>query len=481
MNNLNNDSSLQTIINKLPIQIFFNQLPDRKQALNYLEWIYKNVPESKSINEDKLIREVINKELRIVNMKITEIEILLMVALNKLSINYFTLDSKSIIKQLISENKENYELDTMYKIMSQIMTKLPRDLKERVNGKHKLEIFQKIAESINIDNQLLEKFISYDPSINTPVSMDLNSGDYNTLNKKYLKELKEYEASKGYIDRNSMEYAHIAESQINNEDVNNESNAINAEYIDEKPDFMLGTNDNTLYYFDSSSGALTEMPLNGNHTPVSIKDLKTILMSNKVKKNEIQDLINDLQIKNQTTTSTPNPTIVSTEPNATQPSNFFDTVGSYFTSFMSSEATATSTSPNTNPINTPKQLKENNNNINNNNNDDNNDDTNNNILNAAIYNNLNNSNQAPEPPKHLQNNLKHSQDTYEINERFTNQNQNSNNNEINNNEINNQDIFIKKMKDTNKNIENTALGFVSVIIILFLLVIFNTIKNSKKN
>ena len=56
MNNLNNDSSLQTIINKLPIQIFFNQLPDRKQALNYLEWIYKNVPESKSINEDKLIR-----------------------------------------------------------------------------------------------------------------------------------------------------------------------------------------------------------------------------------------------------------------------------------------------------------------------------------------------------------------------------------------------------------------------------------------
>ena len=102
-----NNNSLQTIINKLPLQIFFNQLPDRKQALNYLEWIYKNVPESKSINEDKLIREVINKELRIVNMKITEIEILLMVGLNKLSINYFTLDSKSIIKQLISENKEN--------------------------------------------------------------------------------------------------------------------------------------------------------------------------------------------------------------------------------------------------------------------------------------------------------------------------------------------------------------------------------------
>jgi len=45
--------------------------------------------------------------IKAANMKITEIEILLMVALNKLSINYFTLDSKSIIKQLISENKDS--------------------------------------------------------------------------------------------------------------------------------------------------------------------------------------------------------------------------------------------------------------------------------------------------------------------------------------------------------------------------------------
>mgnify|MGYP007047684256 CR=1 FL=1 len=368
-----NNNSLQTIINKLPLQIFFNQLPDRKQALNYLEWIYKNVPESKSINEDKLIREVINKELRIVNMKITEIEILLMIGLNKITINYFTLDSKSLIKQLISENKENYELDTMYKIMSQIMTKLPRDLKERVNGKHKLDIFQKIAESINIDNQLLEKFISYDPTINTPISMELDAGDYNTLNKKYLKELKKFEDSKGYINSDSMEYANIAKENIDDKNI---PNKITAEYIDESPEFMLGTNDNTLYYFDSSSGALTEMPINGNHTPVSLKDLKTILMSNKIKKNEIQNLVNDLKIKDESLKSDSN--LLSNETKTTsptQPSNFFDIVGSYFTSFMSSEATATSTSPN--PINTPKQLKKNNNNINNNNNDDNNDDSNN--------------------------------------------------------------------------------------------------------
>lgn len=474
MSNLNDDS-LQTIINKLPNQIFFNQLPDRKQALNYLEWLYKNVPESKTINEDKLIREVINKELRIVNMKITEIEILLMVAIDKLSITYFTLDSKSIIKQLISENKENYELDTMYKIMAQVMSKLPRDLKERVNGKHKLEIFQKIAESINIDNHLLEKFISYDPTLNSPISMELDSGDYNTLNKKYLKELKEYEESKGYINSDSMEYAQLATEQLDDETIENEnSKHLTAEYIDEHPEFMLGKNNNTLYYFDSSSGALTEMPINGNHTPVSLTDLKTILMSNKVKKNEIQSLINNLKLEKQTSNSTSMPTIVSTEENATQPSNFFDTVGSYFTSFMSSEATATSSTqysvnPNSNPNATPVQLKENN---------------------ITSNNNVDNSTPLPEPPTYLKNkvnsnNTNNSSNIFSKNnimknfynkqtlyETFTNQNQNQNNTKEN---------FLDKIKNDNKNIENTAIGFISVIIIVFLLVIFNSIRNNKQN
>ena len=98
MNNTN-CTVMQNIVNKLPTTIFFSQLPDRQQAYNYLQWLINNVPEAKSIsNQDQFLREVISKELRIVNMNVIEIEILLIVGLNKITVDDFTSDSKSLIK-----------------------------------------------------------------------------------------------------------------------------------------------------------------------------------------------------------------------------------------------------------------------------------------------------------------------------------------------------------------------------------------------
>ena len=462
-------TQIQGVVNKLPITLFFTQRPDRQQALHYLNWLSKNVSETNSINQDKLYREIISKHLRLVAMKMTEIEILFMMALTTITLNDFTVDSKTLITKLIAENKDKNDLDTMYRVMGQIMTKLPKDLKERVNGKNKLDIYQKLAECINMDKQLLEQFISFDPTINTPISMEIGPDDYNTLNKKYLDELKEYEDAKGYIHYNSMEYAKLAEEQLeqseNQVDDDKLNTTINAEYIDEKPDFMLGKNDNILYYYDKSSGVLTEMPMNGNQQSVSLTDLKTILSSKKVNKHELHQLIQDL-----TPPETPEiPTIASTDPDMrAEPKGFFDTIGSYFTSFVSNEATITTT-----------PVKQNN--------------------------NTNNSNSIPIPPHHIKQYVNDIPDV-------DNHNHNHNNNEHNNNsrkyfsKINNvhkrfhkreklyktegftnendtklhsnEQLFLKKIKNDNKHIENTALGFISVVIILFLLVIFNSIRNS---
>ena len=475
MNNTNT-TIIQSLIGKLPTTIFFEQLPDRKQALKYLQWLTTNVPETKTVNQDQLFREVISKELRIVNMKIVEIEILLMGGLNTITINDFTIDSKSLIQKLISENHDNYDLDIMYRIMAQIMSKLPKDLKERVNGRQKLEIFQKIAQSINIDNKLLEKFASVDPSLNSSgdISMELDSGDYNTLNKKYLAELKTYEESKGYINSNSMEYATMAQDMIDTTPTNINTTELKAQYIDNQPDFMLGKNDNTLYYFDASSGSLSEMPLNSAQTPVSLSDLKTILTGNKIKQNEIQGLIDVLHPA--TTTA---PTILSSDPSVTsQPSNFFDTIGSYFTSSSSSDATATTSSVSTLPTNTPptiqipevpKYIKE----LVNDNNDNNSNNSNyiyvsqNNNLETKFKNRL-----ASYDPLITQKNISYDKS-------FMNR---INANDIYPNKAKpetfknmNEETFLNKIKNDNKNIENVALGFVTIIILVFLLVIFNSL------
>ena len=43
----------------------------------------------------------------------------------------------------------------------------------------------------------------------------------------------------------------------------------------------------------------------------------------------------------------------------------------------------------------------------------------------------------------------------------------------------NEEIFLTKIKNDNKQIENVALGFVTILILVFLLVIFNSIRNKK--
>jgi hypothetical protein len=431
MNNTN-ATVIQNIINKLPPTIFFESLPDRKQALKYLQWLNTNVSEAKSFNnQDQFLREIIAKELRIVSMKIIEIEILLMVGLNNITIDDFSIDSKTLIKKLMSENPDKYDLDIMYRILAQIMTKLPRDLKERVTGKQKLEIFQKLTQYSNIDNALIEKFIAFDPTINTPVSMELDSGDYNTLNKQYLNELDKYEEAKGYLDNNSIEFATIATNM--SLPIPPKNNNIDARYIDNNPDFMLGQNDNTLYYYDSSSGTISEIPIKEKQTPVSLKDLKVVLTSNKVKKGDIQNLINGYT----PTVETVVPNTI--EPSITEPAGFFSSIGSYFTSSRSTVATATTSASSTiSPMPAPQQTE-----------------------------------QPPQPPQYIKdlatNNTK-SVESFISNIDSMDKIGGSNSIE--------EDQFLKKIKNENKNIENVALGFVALIILVFLLVIFNSIRNN---
>ena len=86
---MNNTSSVLELVNKIPVSLYFSELPDRQQALKYLDYLYTNVPDSRQVDSDKLFREVIARELRGVSMKIIEPEILLLVALDKITLADF--------------------------------------------------------------------------------------------------------------------------------------------------------------------------------------------------------------------------------------------------------------------------------------------------------------------------------------------------------------------------------------------------------
>ena len=341
MNNTTSNS-IQDIVNKIPVTVFFSELPDRKQALKYVEWLYANIPQSKTVDQDQLFRNVISKELRLVSMKIIEIDILFMVALNKITIEDFTIESDTLVKKVMSENVDKYDLDTMYRVLAQLMTKLPRDLRERVAGKHKLQMFQKISSFVNMNKEVLEKFISMDPTLNTPISMELDSNDYNTLNQKYLDELKKFEDSQPYINSDSLESSQIAGSMISSMPTTQTPGVIKGQYIDSNPELMRGLNDNKLYYFDSSSGTISEMPTGNTGTPVSLNDLSNVLLANKVNKQDIQDFITKI-----------NTSVPTASPNTTQPASFLNSIETSFFNLFSSSPTPTTLPSTTKSSSTP--------------------------------------------------------------------------------------------------------------------------------
>ena len=522
MNNTNSNV-IQDIVKKLPITIFFSQLPDRQQSLKYINWLYTNVSQSQNVDQDKLFREVISKELRIVSMKIIEIEILFMVALKSITLQDFTLDSKSLINKIIAENPDKNDLDLMYRILAQIMTKLPVDLRDKVTGKHKLQIFQSVSRFINMEPKLLERFVEFNPSLNTPISMDLDAGDYNSLNKKYLDELKKFQESQPYVDSNSMEYASIASKML--ETTPTTQGGIKSQYIDSSPDLMVGSADNKLYYFDSSSGTISEFPIsNKNQIPVSMNDLTNILTENKVNKGQINNLISSLQ----PTTTNSNSTNT-TVPFSTHPISFLNSIKSdlgfnssnplttisniptnstantqssalppippQFILSQSGSANANASSSNYNPNPNPNS----NYNPNYNPNDFINPTApipgNFNILPQQTSNFLTRNDKCsiPNPPascpvktnqavginSNLNARFAERDSTYSQIPTTTKQishfsNMNSNSNSNNND---NEAEFIKKLGKNNKDIENVAIAFVTVIILLFLLVIFNSIRN----
>jgi hypothetical protein len=507
--NTTNSNAIQDIVNKLPVTLFYEELPDRKQALKYITWLLSNITQSNNVDQDKLFREVISKELRIVSMKIIEIEILLMVALNKITLEDFTLDSTSLIKKIIAENPDKNDLDLMYRILAQIMTKLPMDLRDKVAGKHKLQIFQSVSKFINMEPKLLERFVSFNPSLNTPISMDLDAGDYNTLNKKYLDELAKFQQSQPYIDSNSMEYSKLANDMLSKSTTSIGSNLINGQYIDSSPDLMTGVNDNKLYYFDSSSGTISEFPISGNNqTAVSLNDLTNILSANKVDKGQIANLIQNLKTPSSTKSNIPF---------TTHPISFLNSLKSTLgISSSTSTVPTTGSLPNVAsslvaPVppqfilsqssaqqlqtqqQTQKQINPND------------------FINPSYYKQQGNSmflinpnsimqgtsptynpdpctfpNPPPGcPPKKqsaepgINDNLNRRfalRDSTYVNQppvttkqisHFSNMNSNSNS----------ESEFIKKITKKNKDIENVAIAFVTVIILLFLLVIFNSIRN----
>ena len=258
------NEDVRNLILKIPKSYFRIQMNDRERVVKCIKYL-QGIKDLSSINSNILIREVISKHLRMVNMKMVDIDILLLVGLNKISIDDISRPRKDLVNLLISENKVKNNLDTINRCIAQIKTKLPFDLKERMNFEHTIAIKHLIYNYMKTGN-LLEQFT------NTS-DIDISNIDFSKIDTtdevnwihmnldKLRKGNSSYESQQKQ-QQNAAKAKSKEEKNIMNTNLDHiniaKSDGTNAFYIDIDP-ILMEDEENNRYYYDEHSKSLVSL------------------------------------------------------------------------------------------------------------------------------------------------------------------------------------------------------------------------------
>ena len=133
--------TLKTILKKIPVESFYSNVLTRKQIANIYDEnqdMIKLFP----VNEEQVIRMLIVECLRYVNMKVSQLDVLLVTGLNFIEREDLDITPHQLAKKLARENKDINDLDVLNRILAQINTKLPHDLQTRLTPLQKVNILQ---------------------------------------------------------------------------------------------------------------------------------------------------------------------------------------------------------------------------------------------------------------------------------------------------------------------------------------------------
>ena len=159
--------TLKTILKKIPVESFYSNVLTRKQIANIYDEnqdMIKLFP----VNEEQVIRMLIVECLRYVNMKVSQLDVLLVTGLNFIERDDLDITPHQLAKKLARENKDINDLDVLNRILAQINTKLPHDLQTRLTPLHKVNILQYLHRLLPVgENLAVEAFIDTTTSTTT--------------------------------------------------------------------------------------------------------------------------------------------------------------------------------------------------------------------------------------------------------------------------------------------------------------------------
>ena len=101
---------------------------------------YRTVSQSLPLNEDQIIRGLITACARYATMKLQDLTVLLVCGLEVITRIDLDIPAPDLAAKLANQNRDNTDLDTANRILGQITTKLPFDLREKFIPEQRLGV-----------------------------------------------------------------------------------------------------------------------------------------------------------------------------------------------------------------------------------------------------------------------------------------------------------------------------------------------------
>lgn len=347
----------EKFIKSIPSTEFYSTVLTRPKIANIYDKYYSPNQSQYQLTQEQVLRAIMVTCFRYINMSIQDVTVLLVYGLNNLERADLDLSEQHLAEKLAQQNPDKNDIDVINRIIAQVVTKLPADLREKLIPLLRIRMIQKLnedlqhmydfmaAKRIDILKQIPNpsgvaepaeiKFFKEGFQNNSP-NMRLianNTPNTTSLNNNFLKEEQDIKNSLGAktvaeLEANGYSINNIAKSSIDmrfnagdyekqltaidmlpgNNRVTKDTipeNVLESTYVQNDPQLQMDAKTKELYYFDEYSGTLTPISdvqkIKGEDITTE-KQLNTLLKDYNLSKAEVDQVLNDIKNKGHITT-----------------------------------------------------------------------------------------------------------------------------------------------------------------------------------
>lgn len=330
-------AALEQMIKGIDRQEFYAGVLTRTRIATIYDKYYSQLISKLPLNEDQVIRTLLVYNLRYINMSVQHIDVLLINGLTDISRLDLDRPGKDIAIQLMQENREISDIDTISRIIGQINNKLPNDLQERFSPYLKIVAIQKLLSLLgsevlvgdrnaSVFGQRLvpivkEEFQNSSMNNRLDANTSISPNKKTSLDNNYLDDLDKVLGKTTVADLQKQGYdmKDISRERIkmniskgtyeqqlaavlgngNTSDCITKDvlpqNVLYGKYVDTTPELQMNAKTKELYYFDDTSRTL--IPLKDvekiNADTISRRKLESMLKDYELSNKELASIVMD--------------------------------------------------------------------------------------------------------------------------------------------------------------------------------------------